>query len=108
MPSVPQGQDELQQHLTEHLNFIKRSGKAYDQGYGDEAKRLATSIRVLVHDTSMSRSLLAQLGLKDIQFLASGHQLNPESFMTFSALTQVMATKQGAVHEPLLDSGPPI
>ena len=67
----PQSQAELSQHLQEQLEFLQASAGAYDQGFEGEAKRLAVSIRVLVHDTSNSNSLLGQLGQKDIKFLDS-------------------------------------
>ena len=66
-----QTQAELSQHREEHLAFLKASADAYDNGFNGEAKRLAVSIRVLVHDTSNSKSLLGQLGQKDVQFLDS-------------------------------------
>jgi hypothetical protein len=54
----------LRQHLKEHLGFLDESGRLYDHGKEHEAKRLATSIRVLIHDTRKSHSLLHQLGVK--------------------------------------------
>lgn len=65
MPPTPLTHDELRQHLKEHLGFLTESGRLYDHGKEQEAKRLATSIRVLVHDTGQSHSLLQQLGVKN-------------------------------------------
>jgi hypothetical protein len=58
-------QAELEQHLGEKASFLRASAQAFDAGFEAEAKRLATSIRILVHDTRNSRSLIDQLGLKD-------------------------------------------
>jgi hypothetical protein len=58
-------QAELEQHLIEQVSFIRRSARAFDDGDEAEAKRLATHVRLLVHDTRASNSLLGQLGLKD-------------------------------------------
>jgi hypothetical protein len=55
----------LEQHLAERVSFLRVSAQAFDAGLEAEAKRLATSIRVLVHDTRMSTSLIGQLGLKE-------------------------------------------
>lgn len=44
---------------------MKRSAESYDQGYEDEAIRLAVCLRVLLHDTSESTSLLTHLGEKN-------------------------------------------
>jgi hypothetical protein len=57
--------DELVEQLRIQVGFIQRSSVAYDDGYEDEARRLATVTRVLVHDTRKSVSLLSQLGVKD-------------------------------------------
>jgi len=55
---------ELNHHLEEHLAFLRASGDAFDHGHDGEAKRLAVSLRVLLHETKGSRSLLGQLGLR--------------------------------------------
>jgi hypothetical protein len=62
--SHPRGRD-LEYDLAEQLRFLASSGRAFDQGELSESKRIALVIRVLVHDTGASHSLLAQLGIKD-------------------------------------------
>lgn len=62
--SHPRDRD-LEADLAEQLQFLASSDRAFDQGDLAEAKRIALVIRVLVHDTAMSHSLLAQLGIKD-------------------------------------------
>jgi len=61
-----QTESELRQHLDDQLGFLEQSSASFDRGYEGEAKRLAVSIRVLLHDKGQSKSLLGQLGLKDI------------------------------------------
>ncbi len=63
---VRQTKDELESHLREQIEFLKRSSQAYDEGYTSEAKRLAVAIRLLLHDTQNSTSLLTLLEKKDI------------------------------------------
>ncbi len=65
MPKIPITNDELKQHLKEQLESLEDSACLFDQGKEHEAKRLATSIRVLLHDTSKSASVLQQLGVKN-------------------------------------------
>ena len=48
-------------HLFRQLGFLWRSCDAYDRGHLDEAVRIATVIRVLIHDTPGSTSLLNHL-----------------------------------------------
>jgi hypothetical protein len=69
MAKIAQSKPELQTHLREQLSFIIKSCKDYDSGDHSEAKRIATSIRVLLHDTQNSKSLFTQLRLKKIGFL---------------------------------------
>jgi hypothetical protein len=50
--------------LGDQKNFIEASCKLFDKGKIGEGKRIATAIRILVHDTKNSCSLLTQLGYK--------------------------------------------
>ena len=61
--------------LKEQLQFIKRSCDAYDQGAENEALRIATSLRVIFHNTTQSVSLMAHLGFENKKMLSSsrGH-----------------------------------
>jgi hypothetical protein len=63
------------QKLGSHIGFLQRSSATFDSGQEDEALRLATSMRVIFHDTQHSTSLLSLLQLKDTQMLSSsrGH-----------------------------------
>lgn len=69
MPSTSQNQDALLNHLKEQIFFLQASSSSYDRGFMSEAKRLAVVIRVLVHDTPKSQSLLSQMDKKGIPFL---------------------------------------
>lgn len=60
--SHPQSEPELIGHLIEQVGFLRASADAYDAGEDSEAKRLATVVRTLCHDTPRSTSLLQQLG----------------------------------------------
>ena len=64
MPKYRQTQQELLDHLREQLHFLGTSAASFDRGFEGEAKRLAATVRVLVHDTKKSKSLLHLLGLK--------------------------------------------
>ena len=56
---------DLAKDLSEQLQFLASSASAFDRGELSESKRIALVIRVLVHDTAASHSLLAQLNIKD-------------------------------------------
>jgi hypothetical protein len=65
---VSQSEEDLKKHLKEQFDFLQLSAKSYDLGYTSEAKRIATTLRVLLHDTKSSKSLLTLLGKKGIKF----------------------------------------
>lgn len=83
MKTVSHAKEDLLDYLREQVRFLVSSANSYDRGFEGEAKRLAVIIRVLVHDTSNSTSLLTLLGKKDIDFYDSGldwesdHRLSP-------------------------------
>ena len=54
---------EIEAHLESHLRWLSSSARAYDEGFEDEARRLAVSIRAICHETERSHSLLKQLDL---------------------------------------------
>jgi hypothetical protein len=57
--------DELCDLLVEQYGLLQSSALSFDRGNEAEALRLATTVRVLVHDTSQSHSLVGQLGTTD-------------------------------------------
>jgi hypothetical protein len=64
-----QSHADFEAHLREQLAFSDASAAAYDAGFEGEAKRLAVVLRILLHDTKHSHSLLESLGLKNaLQF----------------------------------------
>ena len=62
---TPQTHDELLLHLREQVAFLRASSDSYDRGFEGEARRLAATVRILVHDTKSCKSLLSQLGHKE-------------------------------------------
>ena len=103
-----QSQAELSEHLQDHLGFLQASADAYDAGLDGEAKRLAVSLRVLVHDTNSSKSLLGQLGQKNIPFLDSAFPLVKGNQNTHCGLVMTLISpSEGARYWPPLDDTPP-
>lgn len=102
-----QSPEELEAHLTEHLQFLRASADAYDGGFEEEAKRIAVSVRVLVYDTGRSKSLLGQLGLKDQNFIDSASPLVPGNMSTHSGLVvTAIVPGFGAKYVAFLDEPP--
>jgi len=100
------GPHDLEHELGKQIGFLISSSSAFDNGYHDEAVRLATALRVLLHDTTNSRSLLGQLGRKNIQFLDTGEPYSSRNLLTTYRLTYMRIDSSGAQYRPLLDDFP--
>lgn len=104
---VWQTEDELKSHLKEQIEFLRRSSQAYDEGFTSEAKRLAVVIRVLLHDTQNSTSLLTFLKKKDILFYDTSLDYNPHNLASTMGLIMMQIGPNDARYVPPLDDGPP-
>jgi hypothetical protein len=99
-----QTSSELEVHFSEQLDFIQSSAESYDSGRTSEAKRIALAIRVLVHDTKRSKSLLTQLNKKTALFLDTAEPFDSDSVMTFSGLILMhISADSKPIYQPLLD-----
>ena len=102
-----QGRQELERHLDEQIQFMKLSAHAFDSGFEGEAKRLATCIRVLLHDTKSSKSLLEQLGMKDRYYWDSRGAVDVGWAQESDSLfVLVQVTEAGPRYIPVLERGP--
>lgn len=87
MAKVEQTSNELMMHLRDHIGFLEASNASFDAGFLGEAKRLATTIRVLVHDTRNSDSLLGILDFKTkIKYLSTAYPVDPRNLMSHHGL----------------------
>jgi hypothetical protein len=84
--------DELLAHLKEQIQFLWRSAKAYDVGFTSEAKRLAAVIRVLLHDTAKSTSLLTQLNKKNLPLYDTSLDYDPANLIVTHGLIMLKLT----------------
>jgi hypothetical protein len=104
--------DDLAEKLRQQVGFLERSAALFDQGHKDEAMRLATIIRTLVHDTGASHSLLGQLGVKEtISYLDTSEPIDPRNLLPTIGLAVVKVEAGpretlGSYIAPLGDIGP--
>lgn len=101
---IPQTKEELEQHFKDHLEFLQSSAEAFDRGHKSEAKRLAVSLRVLLHDTCSSTSLLKQLNRKDSSFINTAIPVETESATSHCGLAMISATNYSAEYIAPLDN----
>lgn len=95
MPAYQLSPEELLEYLREQVAFLEASAASFDDGFEGEAKRLATVIRVLLHDTRRSTPLLQQLSLKDtIRYLDTAEPINPRNLLPTPGLV-VMRVESG-------------
>lgn len=65
MAKRPVESEKFEKDFQEQLGFLEDSALAYDAGKQAEFKRMAVAIRILLHDTQSSTSLLSHLGQKN-------------------------------------------
>ncbi len=89
---------------------MEASASSYDDGLEVQAKQLATRIRLFVHDTKNSESLLSQLGLKDcLLFFDTSAALVPGNLISHTGLTaqkiEINSAEGNEIkHVPLIDA----
>ncbi|HPW31192.1 MAG TPA: hypothetical protein PLL01_17555 [Rhodoferax sp.] len=100
---IKQSQHELTDRLNEQLGFLKSSALLFDEGATAEAVRLAQTVRVLVHDTRNSTSLLELLQKKDVLFFdTAAKELPADQGQTALVATEIGPAECAVV--PILDS----
>jgi len=97
---------ELESHLDEQIAFLEASAASYDAGFHGEAKRLAVTIRVLVHDTKHSLSLLGQLDKKALKYFDTAFDYDPSSNMSHGGLVFIEASQGETRYVAMLDDLP--
>jgi hypothetical protein len=106
MSEVSRTTSELEEHLRDQVHFMTQSAQSYDNGFTSEAKRLAVALRILLHDTTRSRSVLGQLGIKErLLWCDTATDYDPENLMTQAGLTQIQLEPAGATFVPRLSQG---
>jgi hypothetical protein len=103
MAKRPITRSELQAHLEQQLGFLELSAASFDEGYESEAKRLAVTLRVLLHDTPKSHSLLGQLGKADQAFADTALDFDPTNPVPHSGLVFEALGPPKTRHVALLD-----
>src|SRR5208283_1964913 len=103
---------DFKKDLGMHLKFLRSSAAAFDSGQTDEAIRMAVSMRVLLHDTKASTSLLTHLKAKNIPLLSTSAYISPNTFFSHGSMyvTRIQMTAEGpkVMIAPCLGDGPPI
>lgn len=96
---------DFNKHLLKQLGFIERSCQSYDADNFDEAIRIATVIRVLIHQTKSSTSLLTHLNATTIELLSTTFEPSPETISFVGMGLMELGGAKGKYH-PQFGNGP--
>lgn len=103
---MPRPKEKVLEKLREQVDFLRTSLRAFYEGQFAESLRIATAIRVLVHETGMSKPLLRQArpdGL-DLHILEPTEDTKPDEEEVFS-FTVGIRMGPGATVAPAVDLG---
>ena len=95
---------EFEQKKHELVKLLKLACKNYDDGEEMSALNIATNLRVILHDTSISTSLLSLIKVKDkIKYLSSVHQYLPTNLVSYFGLGYISASPISGLYRANLD-----
>lgn len=99
--------NELKDKLKQQMRFLKTSCELFDKGNTEEAIRLSTSIRILVHDTKNSKSLLNQINKKNMKFYDTSSRFSSSNLLTYQGLLHMKIGPNETEVIARLDNPPP-
>lgn len=101
--------DRLVRHLSDQLEFLRRSAEGFDEGFDGEASRMAVTLRVLLHDTKQSHSLLSQMGVLagTTLFVDTAVPIDPRNLVSNPGLVMMRVVSGGeGTYVPGMGDGP--
>lgn len=97
--------NELENHLKDQISFLEASANSFDAGAEEEAKRLAVTIRILVHNTQFSHSLLGQMEINP-EFYDTSLDLDSNNILAHGGLITILNELDQSRYIPILDNFP--
>ena len=95
-PRIKRSLDDLREELIDQIRLLQNSCKSYDSGLDAIGKHIALSLRVLLHHHGQSRSLLEQLGMRQIDFYDTAGAIDPAEMAPKCGLVMhIVSTDQG-------------
>ena len=97
---------DLELALQEQISLLIHACDSYDKGFEAIGKHIAVILRVLLHNTSVSRALLDQLGYRKIKFYDTAGVQDPENLMSSCGLVAMrIVTNIGGSYIPKFQAG---
>ena len=104
MAKTKRTKSELWEALSDQVDLLVYMCGAYDSGKKNIASHIATTIRVLVHQTRHSHALLQLLGLRDKRFLDTANEIEKGNLLSDSPLI-VISSGGGVDYLPICSAG---
>lgn len=92
--------------LKEQIDHLRFSADEFDKGRDAEASRLAIAMRILLHDSKNSKSLLGQLNILDRLFWDTSIPSEGDNLLTTHSLVGMSVTEERVDYCALLDDVP--
>lgn len=96
----------LEEEFRVHLAFLRKSIDDFDAGDLSEFRRLASTLRVLLHRTKMCTPAVDHIGFDDSGYFSYAVPLNERNLLTEFSLALIRIGEHGTEYMPVLDRGP--
>ncbi|MFA5061965.1 MAG: hypothetical protein WC526_02375 [Patescibacteria group bacterium] len=104
---IAQKSDDILKIFEQKLKSMQGHCNKYDQGERDYARYLALDLRILLHDSKFSYSVLGQIGKKDTNFFDTSYSPPDKVLISpFCSLYGVPAGGANPSYVPWLDQNP--
>ncbi|KIC34731.1 hypothetical protein RA25_02800 [Leisingera sp. ANG-S5] len=103
---IPVPKTELEKEFEVQINFLRKSITEFDAGDYSEFRRLASTLRVLLHRTKMCVPAVDHIGLDDNDYISYATPLNERNLLTEHSLAMMQMSRNGTVFLPALDQTP--
>lgn len=100
---IPRTPDDLQRQYKKQLDQLQFLVNGYDAGHPEAAELIAVKLRVLLHETSNSHSLLKQLNRLGGKFISTTFPFDPENVSTYSGLVMGLVDGPKSRYIAMLD-----
>lgn len=97
--------EDLKKELKDQLDLLLHACSSFDNGLKAIGKHIALSLRVLLYQYGQSQALLLQLGFRDMNFLDTAGDLNPNNLLPECNLCSMRVEKTCASFTPRCLSG---
>jgi hypothetical protein len=98
--------EDLKQELKDQINLLQNACERYDSGLDAIGKHIALSLRVLLHHRGQSKSLLEQLGMRQLEFYDTAGPIDPAELLSKCGFIMMKMSSGEGKYIPRI-AGPP-